>query len=157
VVGPDAQYHVTGPIQLFRNGTNVPPGQSVVGGLFDANQNIPGVMKELLICQQASLSRTVKNQDDKGERWAPDDGGFTLFNTIVPPSSTVYSFACCSFTTASGCDDGSYENSNSMHPGGANFLLADGSVRFIKSSIALPTYWALGTKAGGEAISGDQY
>ena len=41
---------------------------------------------------------------------------------------------------------------SSRHPGGANFLLGDGSVRFIKNSINLPTWRALGTKAGGEII-----
>ncbi|QDV35944.1 DUF1559 domain-containing protein [Tautonia plasticadhaerens] len=45
----------------------------------------------------------------------------------------------------------------SLHPGGALFLLGDGSVRFIKQTIALQTLWALGTRAGGEVISSDQY
>ena len=53
--------------------------------------------------------------------------------------------------------DQAYQNANSNHPGGANFLFADGSVHFLKSSIAIKTYWALGTKAGGEVISSDSY
>jgi hypothetical protein len=36
-------------------------------------------------------------------------------------------------------------------------LLADGSVKFIKSSIAQNIWWALGTKSNGEVISADQY
>ncbi len=89
--------------------------------------------------------------------WVLDDLGLGLFNTIVPPSSPQYSFACCSFGTGPTCIDGYYANSNSNHPGGANFLLADGSVRFLKSSISIKTYWALGTKANGEVISSDSY
>ena len=50
-----------------------------------------------------------------------------------------------------------YQNANSNHPGGSNFLFADGSVHFIKSSITIKTYWALGTKANGEVISSDSY
>ena len=45
----------------------------------------------------------------------------------------------------------------SMHPGGANFCFGDGSVRFLKDSINLIVYNGLGTKAGNEIISSDQY
>ena len=45
----------------------------------------------------------------------------------------------------------------SRHAGGANFTFGDGSVHFLKSSIAIKTWWALGTKASGEVISSDQY
>jgi len=45
----------------------------------------------------------------------------------------------------------------SMHPGGANFCFADGSVRFLKKSISMPTYAALGSRAGGEVISSDAF
>jgi prepilin-type N-terminal cleavage/methylation domain-containing protein/prepilin-type processing-associated H-X9-DG protein len=45
----------------------------------------------------------------------------------------------------------------SYHPGGANFTLCDGSVRFIKESTDLRVLSALGTKAGGEVISASDY
>jgi prepilin-type N-terminal cleavage/methylation domain-containing protein/prepilin-type processing-associated H-X9-DG protein len=45
----------------------------------------------------------------------------------------------------------------SRHPGGVNFLYADGSVHFIKSAIAPSVYQALATRAGGEVISADQH
>ncbi|HZW31078.1 MAG TPA: DUF1559 domain-containing protein [Isosphaeraceae bacterium] len=45
----------------------------------------------------------------------------------------------------------------SFHPGGANFLFTDGSVHFLKQSINLFTYNALGSRAGGEVISSDAY
>jgi prepilin-type N-terminal cleavage/methylation domain-containing protein/prepilin-type processing-associated H-X9-DG protein len=45
----------------------------------------------------------------------------------------------------------------SRHPGGANFLFADGSVKFLKKTISLPTYCALGSRNGGEVVSSDAY
>jgi len=48
-------------------------------------------------------------------------------------------------------------SANSLHPGGVNLCLADGSVRFIKSTVGLQTWWALGTRMGGEVISSDSY
>jgi len=45
----------------------------------------------------------------------------------------------------------------SFHPGGVNFAMADGSVRFIRNSVNLNTYRALGTRNLGEVVSSDQY
>ncbi|OJW19964.1 MAG: hypothetical protein BGO49_10595 [Planctomycetales bacterium 71-10] len=43
----------------------------------------------------------------------------------------------------------------SYHSGGVNVGMADGSVKFVKDSVSLQTWRALGTKAGGEIISAD--
>jgi prepilin-type N-terminal cleavage/methylation domain-containing protein/prepilin-type processing-associated H-X9-DG protein len=45
----------------------------------------------------------------------------------------------------------------SMHPGGANFLFGDGSVKFLKSSTNAAVYRGLGTRAGNEILSADSY
>jgi prepilin-type N-terminal cleavage/methylation domain-containing protein/prepilin-type processing-associated H-X9-DG protein len=46
---------------------------------------------------------------------------------------------------------------SSRHPGGVNMLMGDGSVRFVKDTTSIPTWQALGTRAGGEVISSDSY
>jgi prepilin-type processing-associated H-X9-DG protein len=80
-------------------------------------------------------------------------------NTIVPSASN----GCNSNTWQSpsapvGCRFGaSAKGFISLHPGGANFAFGDGSVRFLKNSISLVTYCALGSRAGGEIVSADQY
>ena len=45
----------------------------------------------------------------------------------------------------------------SYHVGGAQFLMADGSVRFIAQSISAQTLQALFTRDGGEAIPPGEY
>ncbi len=166
LVGPDSGGYQTHARQaLFRNGTNVAPSSSAgSSSLYDASSNFQAVLADMNTCQQAALTlpggdgvQGTLNEDDKGARWAADDGGFSMINTVVPPSSTQWSFACCGFQQSYGCDDGTFQNVNSRHPGGANLLFADGSVHFIKSSIAIKTYWALGTRANGEVLSSDSY
>jgi prepilin-type N-terminal cleavage/methylation domain-containing protein/prepilin-type processing-associated H-X9-DG protein len=56
----------------------------------------------------------------------------------------------CRFSNAS-------KGFKSKHPGGANFLFADGSVHFLKASINRYTYAGLGSRAGGEVVSADAY
>jgi prepilin-type N-terminal cleavage/methylation domain-containing protein/prepilin-type processing-associated H-X9-DG protein len=45
----------------------------------------------------------------------------------------------------------------SFHPGGANVVMADGSVRYLKDSISPIVVRSLVSLKGGEAISADQY
>jgi prepilin-type N-terminal cleavage/methylation domain-containing protein/prepilin-type processing-associated H-X9-DG protein len=45
----------------------------------------------------------------------------------------------------------------SRHPGGCNFLFCDGSVRFVKGTVAPMVFGGLASRAGGEVIGADQY
>jgi prepilin-type N-terminal cleavage/methylation domain-containing protein/prepilin-type processing-associated H-X9-DG protein len=45
----------------------------------------------------------------------------------------------------------------SLHPGGGNVLMGDGSVRFVKQSINLLTWQALSSRANGEVVSAEAY
>ena len=96
--------------------------------------------------------------NDNSIRWAWGAVGMTLFQTVVPPNSTQYAWNSCR-SGCGGCspDDSSYSNAQSNHAGGCNYLMADGSVKFIKSTVAMQTYLALGTRANGEVISADAY
>jgi prepilin-type N-terminal cleavage/methylation domain-containing protein/prepilin-type processing-associated H-X9-DG protein len=48
-------------------------------------------------------------------------------------------------------DDGKYAF-RSVHSGGVNFVFCDGSVKFLRQSMPMSTYQALGSRAGGEVV-----
>ena len=90
--------------------------------------------------------------DFKGEYWTlQDTGRGGPYYHIMPPNQPS-----CNTSAAYGVID-SFIAASSFHPGGVNVLLMDGSVRFIKSSINLSVWNALGTRAGGEVLSADAF
>ncbi len=54
-------------------------------------------------------------------------------------------------------ESGAFVGARSRHPGGVNVLFGDGSVHFLKNSVAPGTWIALGSIKGGEVISSDSY
>jgi len=130
------------------------------------NQPPPGaiITQILQTCQSTWMTATQSTGlfSNKGQEWSSGAEGFTLFSTLVPPNSTQYTFGACRFGCG-GCDTlykgdhAHVTNASSNHPGGCNVTFGDGSVRFIKSSIAMNIWWALGTKSSGEVISSDAY
>ena len=126
---------------------------------FDANNVQAGVLTDLQMCTQAyNTGSGGTYENNRGFRWATGSPGITLFNTIIPPNSSNYQWSACRLgCTGCGVDFGNYLNATSNHPGGANTLMGDGSVKFMKSSINMFIWWALGTRANGETLSADAY
>jgi prepilin-type N-terminal cleavage/methylation domain-containing protein/prepilin-type processing-associated H-X9-DG protein len=114
---------------------------------------------DLLNCSNAYLSATTGSNmnNSVGSMWIIGTLGDTMFNTIVPPNSTQFQWGACKQTGGGWAEGMSYANASSRHSGGANFLFADGSVKFVKASVSMQTYWALGTRANGEVISSDAF
>ena len=82
------------------------------------------------------------------------NAGYTHFNT--PNGLTcIASNSQGSAATSGGWNDAITPCSN--HPGGVNVTFCDGSVRFVKNSIGLQTWWAIGTRACSEVVSSDAY
>jgi len=78
-------------------------------------------------------------------------------NTIDPASATCRD-NWQGATAPLGCRFGAAAKGfPSLHPGGANFVFGDGSVRFLKQSIAIPIQAALGSRGGGEVVSADAF
>ena len=82
-----------------------------------------------------------------GAYWFYGGGTSSRYNHIMPPNS---------WSCGSGQTDGAY-TASSRHGGVVNVLFADGSTRAVKQTIAVPVWWALGTRSGGEVISADAY
>jgi prepilin-type processing-associated H-X9-DG protein len=88
-----------------------------------------------------------------GESWAFGLTGYGMGNVLLPPNAP---YPNCN-TASSGIENPGVFGLSSFHPGGANVVMLDGSVRFLKDSISSPTIWALGSIRQGEVISADSY
>ena len=88
-----------------------------------------------------------------GETWAIGINGFTMGNVLVAPNPKTPN---C-LASASGFDNPGTIGLSSYHPGGANVLMADGSVHFLKDSTNQRTIWALGSRDQGEVIDASSY
>lgn len=114
--------------------------------------------------------------DIRGMMWSTIPGGASFMSRLAPNGSIDYyrsglsgdglnnkglfcvnepmqGLPCYDADT----DKGSYAGARSRHSGGVNALMADGSVRFVKNTVSMPTWIALNSISGGEVISSDSY
>jgi prepilin-type N-terminal cleavage/methylation domain-containing protein/prepilin-type processing-associated H-X9-DG protein len=99
-------------------------------------------------CLATNISNlSTQGYSNVGAPWIYGYHSTTSYWHSAPPNSRSCMFPPSRISTTA----------NSRHPGGVNLGLADGSVRFIKSTINLPTWRALGTRNLGEVISADSY
>jgi prepilin-type N-terminal cleavage/methylation domain-containing protein/prepilin-type processing-associated H-X9-DG protein len=94
-----------------------------------------------------------------GPIWADSDNRLTVTGT--DPNATTATASAASAGKAAGtcvmnCDN-QQGDIYSFHNGGANICFADGSVRFVRSTININTLAALVTKAGGEVVDPASY
>jgi prepilin-type processing-associated H-X9-DG protein len=153
-----SEYIVAPPTPDFIKGIQMAnvdmPAASLV---LSASSNSTAVLQAIQNCQTAWTNRTATLSTNRGRFWANGNFANGMYSNVVPPNLSQYPWGSCSITGGSVafCQ---FSNSNSYHAGsGANILFADGSVKFIKSTIAQTIWWALGTRANGEVVSADQY
>jgi prepilin-type N-terminal cleavage/methylation domain-containing protein/prepilin-type processing-associated H-X9-DG protein len=108
-------------------------------------------------CLQGAKSADRTNQtSDLGRCWAFGLNATTMGNLLLPPNPK---YPNCNSGTASGnaVQNPGMFGMSSFHPGGANVLMCDGSVKFLKDSTNQQTIWALGSRAQGEIIDASAY
>lgn len=96
-------------------------------------------------CSTRDYSGQSGDRESRGRPWLAGDNLFTLYNHISPPNQ----LSCTNRTWVPG---GTFP-AVSLHPGGVNLALADGSVRFVTDSVDRSVWRALGTRNGREAVT----
>jgi prepilin-type N-terminal cleavage/methylation domain-containing protein/prepilin-type processing-associated H-X9-DG protein len=133
---------------LATSGVAVGSGQQGAQAFVSVCSSLPGTTTQFSTdgCQVGEV----------GFNGHPVNMAWTNYNHWGPPNSYPcinptpgYTWACI--------DPMSSMPATSNHPGGVNFCMCDGSVRFIKNTINLQAWWALGSRNGGEVVSADSY
>jgi prepilin-type N-terminal cleavage/methylation domain-containing protein/prepilin-type processing-associated H-X9-DG protein len=88
------------------------------------------------------------------EAWASGLFGNTQGTVLLPPNPRSPN---CGTNTNFNLQAPGMLGLNSYHPGGANVVMCDGSVKFLKDSTNVNTVWALGSRNQGEVVSADSY
>jgi prepilin-type N-terminal cleavage/methylation domain-containing protein/prepilin-type processing-associated H-X9-DG protein len=144
----------------YRGNAHVSDQTADPGGvrMLDASQATDAqLVNAINICGNAFRTNINVRSNRRGWRWGVGIPGFALFNTIQTPNEARYNG--CRFGCNNGCnmDEGFVYPASSMHSGGVNVMMGDGSVRFVKDSINRRTWMALGTRMNGEAVSSDSF
>jgi prepilin-type N-terminal cleavage/methylation domain-containing protein/prepilin-type processing-associated H-X9-DG protein len=154
------------PASVTRASTNwkrvvfVGPAGTPAGGFDSGAAAAQGFVQA---CQSLPATTVALNTYASGCYWLAGYPLHVVVNDYLhsgPPNTATCQNPTGSFVTTSFINFGNPSGSappTSNHPGGVNMALADGSVRFIKDTIGLQTWWGLGTRKGGEVISSDQY
>ncbi|MBP3959705.1 DUF1559 domain-containing protein [Gemmata sp. G18] len=122
-------------------------------GVFDsvANKNFP-TASELTAIGSLAQSSPSGMRSNNGTMWAWYSAGQSTLNTAATPNWQYPTAGadCC----PGGAHDWGYGivPPRSMHTGGVNGLLGDGSVRFLNNSIDLITFQRLGNRSDGQVL-----
>jgi len=152
------------------------PGESVpfLGAPFSMDKsfgvrNITDGTSNTLLMAEVIIGATqgTKGYEHRGDLYNDDYNCF-MFNGYTPPNSKFPDWVAngyCRYpyqtnppcTGTTGGAQNSFNAARSYHSGGVNAVLADGSVKFFKSSINYVTWRALASSNGGEVLSSDSY
>ncbi|WP_165066421.1 DUF1559 domain-containing protein [Paludisphaera rhizosphaerae] len=118
------------------------------------NPTPSGMDATYLQCQALSPQTSLRLTRRQGMSWVMGEMCCTAYNHVAPPNGKT-----CAGTGYPGtmANMPMQVPPSSQHPGGVSMLMGDGTVRFIKNSVSLSTWRAVGTRAGGEVVSADSF
>jgi prepilin-type N-terminal cleavage/methylation domain-containing protein/prepilin-type processing-associated H-X9-DG protein len=127
--------------------------KSIDGPNIVYDTNIAITTQPMTQIAQACQAATDRDSDQKGEVWLDQGTGLGGgYSHIMTPNKKA-----CFYGTAGWAVHVTIIGASSFHPGGVNVGMLDGSVKFVKDSIAPQTWWAICTYAGKEIVSADSY
>jgi prepilin-type N-terminal cleavage/methylation domain-containing protein len=88
----------------------------------------------------------------RGFLWASGEMRCGSYNHYYTPNAPIYDCVTNDLTTYTSM---AFRAARSLHTGGVNLLLGDGSVHFVSQNISPGTWRALATRSGGEVIGSD--
>ncbi|SIN78899.1 prepilin-type N-terminal cleavage/methylation domain-containing protein/prepilin-type processing-associated H-X9-DG domain-containing protein [Singulisphaera sp. GP187] len=139
-----------------REGNAAQGSSQLASGQIDITGMLTQIKTDMASCDTDFQSGPVGgNRNSRGSSWGIGALGYSMFNTVIPPNGAKW--VACRTDCCAQAQHAHYNLATSAHSGGVNTAMADGSVKFIKNSVAWQTWWALGTKANGEVISADAY
>ncbi|WP_406698938.1 DUF1559 domain-containing protein [Singulisphaera sp. Ch08] len=160
------------PVTPYRNNNHRADGVLKVGKTTIA-EIIDGTSNSIMIAEDAgrdarfiaNVKGSFADQYDQGLprrfwRWAEPDGAFGVsgqVNNKYRPACEPMVWPSASGATTTNNNAGNNDEIFSYHSGGANVLMGDGSVRFLKESLSVVVLRGLITPKGGEVISSDSY
>ncbi|WP_165071254.1 DUF1559 family PulG-like putative transporter [Paludisphaera rhizosphaerae] len=119
--------------------------------LQGAQYDVRGMMWSTLPGGASYMARLAPNNPT--DYYRSGISGDFLNQTVFCVSEPVQGLPC----VGGAGDKLAYAGARSKHSGGINVLFGDGSVRFVKNSISMPTWLAINSAAGGEVVSSDSY
>jgi prepilin-type N-terminal cleavage/methylation domain-containing protein/prepilin-type processing-associated H-X9-DG protein len=131
------------------------PGTTRMTDITDGTSNT-------LMLSESLIAKVASDNDWRGDIHN-DDGVFRFHTVITPNSSSPDLISSTTYFTPNNdplmpvaLGNPQRAAARSRHTGGVNAAMCDGSIRFVRNTIPLATWMAMGSMAGNEVVQNDQ-